>query len=472
MKIKLVIFFLIGTINWGFTQNNPIFGVPFSFDVNKEENPQIVLQDNYNHYLVTITQKGILDIIIRKFDQQNQLVDTFKHNYSINPNTLHNVKGIHQVDANRVVIFIESYSGKTKQAEVFQYLFDKTTGKFTSEILGTYTFQSVLKSGSLYVSKSENSKYLGIVYQNYNAKDQPEISECKILNAQTLETVFKKTIKYQDEFYTSERIMSDNGALILLRSPRSWKGTNYISIVTAEGETTKNVEENTKLFRPIAVSINNQDYLIAFNHKTKGIRRGDFGNIMFYDINQGVTLKNNPIEGFNSIKDINEVNFRYAFTQNNEFHIFVEAVYPQGTKPSASFPNNPNFNQPILVFGGARLLVFDFTGNLKHNIVINTNNDTEQGFYNSYGVSVINGNYYVNTGLYYKNGNYNYGLYKIDPSNNFNVTNIFFRYNSNSDYSFKSVNQLMHYNPETKFLLLSRTHNNGENMSFIKTLLQ
>jgi hypothetical protein len=466
MKKVLLLCFITLNLGWIKAQTHPIFGEEFNLDTSIEENPQIVLQDNYNHYLATVTSKGKLHIIFRKFDQQNQLVDTYTQDYAINPNTLHNVKGTFQVDANRVVTFIESYSGKTKQAEVYQYVFDKSTSKFTSTVLGTYPFVSVSKSGTLYITASQNGNYLGIVYQNYNAKGEPEVSDYTVLNAKTLEKVYKKSVTYNDEFYTSERVMSNNGAILLLRTPRSWKGTNYLSVVTAEGEATKNVEPDTKLFRPIAVSINNQDYLIAFNHRTKGIRRGDFGDIMFYDITQGSVLKNNPVEGFNSIKDIKEVNFRYAFMQNNEFHVFVESIFPQGTKPSPSFPNNPAFNQPIMNYGGARLLVFDLTGTLKQNIVLTTNNDTEVGFYHSYGVTAVKGNYFVNTGLYYKNS-YNYGFYKIDPTAGFAVSNTSLQYTHNNDYSFKSVNQLLDYNSDTKTLLLARTSKDNK-MSFVR----
>jgi hypothetical protein len=161
MKKVLLLCFITLNLGWIKAQTHPIFGEEFNLDTSIEENPQIVLQDNYNHYLATVTSKGKLHIIFRKFDQQNQLVDTYTQDYAINPNTLHNVKGTFQVDANRVVTFIESYSGKTKQAEVYQYVFDKSTSKFTSTVLGTYPFVSVSKSGTLYVTASQNGNYLG-----------------------------------------------------------------------------------------------------------------------------------------------------------------------------------------------------------------------------------------------------------------------------------------------------------------------
>lgn len=217
----------------------------------------------------------------------------------------------------------------------------------------------------------------------------------------------------------------------------------------------KTFEENTKVYRPLAISIGTQDYLIAVNYHNKGIRRGDFGSIMFYDLSQGKMLRNNNIDDFNMVKDIKEVNFRNVFIQNNEIHLFVEGKFQSGTKPSVDFPNSA-FTDPKFNYGPANLLVFSLEGELKQNIKLPINNDTEADFYHSFGLLNIKGNYFLNTGLYYKNSSYYYGFNKIDPNNKMSMTSVGLNYNN--DYSYKSVNQLIAYFVDSNKLLFARMY--------------
>lgn len=467
MKKILTIILCAITFTSGFAQTGIVKGGRFDFDTKTEQEPQVLLKDNYNHYLCSFTNTvGMLashKIIIRKFDQKNQLVDTYTQDFSLNLFTLHNVHGTYEIDNNKVVTFVESYYGKEKKSEIFKYVFDKTTAKFTSEIIATYPILSNIKSGSLSVSRSENGKYLSLVYQKYSAKKEPEESDCILLDAKTLNTVFHKTVSFQDEFYTSEKIVTNTGKIVFLRTPKSYKETNYLTVIDVNGQENKTFEENTKIHKPLAVSINDQDYLIAFNYRTKGIRRGDFGNIMFYDLNQGKVLNNNEIEGFNSVKDIEQVNFRYTFMQNNEIHVFVEGKYKEGTKPSVDFPNNPAFTDPRFVFGPANLLVFGYDGVLKQNtklLLENKNNEAE--FYHSFGVVNIKGEYFINTGIYYKNNSHYYGFYKLDASNKYAATILNLSYDLISDHPFKSVNQIVYYNVDKNQLVLARVFGDSQ----------
>ncbi len=458
-KITSVLFLMVFSILSA--QSPVVIGDKFDFDSKYELDPQLVLKDNYNHYLVTVTNRvGIQAnhrIIVRKFDQKNQLVDTFTQDYSLTLFTLHNNLGTYELSNDKVVVFVESYSGKTSKSELYKYVFDKTTGKFTSTVVASYPILSVNKSGTFSVSKSQNGQYFGVAFQKYNTKKEPEESDVMLLDAKTLDQVWKKTVSFTDEFITSEKITTNSGKVIFLRSPRSYKETNYLSVIDGQGQEEKRFDENTKVFKPLAISIGTQDYLIAMNYRDKGIRRGDFGSIMFYDLAQGKMLKNNNIDDFNMTKDIKEVNFRNVYIQNNEIHLFVEGKFQSGTKPSVDFPNS-TFTDPKYNYGPSNLLVFSMEGELKQNIKLKLNNDTEADFYRSYGLLNIKGDYFVNTGLYSDRNNYYYGFYKINPNNKFEMKSINVDYHHNNDYSYKIVNQLLAYSPDNNKLLFTRMY--------------
>lgn len=461
MKLKFTTLLFLMLFSMLFAQNQVIVGEKFDFNSKFEQDPKLVLKDNYNHYLFSITNRTGIQadhhIMVRKFDQKNQLVDTFTQNYALNIFTLHNYLGAYELSNDKLVVFIESYSNKSSKSEIYTYIFDKNTGKFTSAAIASYPIQSLNKSGSFSVSKSENSQYFGLVYQKYNAKKEPEESDCMLLDAKTLDVIWKKTVSFTDEFVTSEKITTNSAKIIFLRSPKSYKETNYLSVIDNQGQEVKRFEENTKVFKPLAISIGTQDYLIAVNYHDKGIRRGDFGNIMFYDLAQGKMLKNNSIEDFNMTKDIREVNFRNVFIQNNEIHLFVEGKFQSGTKPSVDFPNS-TFTDPNYSFGPSNLLVFSLEGELKQNIKLTLNNDTEADFYHSYGLLNIKGDYFVNTGLYIKSNNYYYGFYKINPNNKFETKALDIDYHYNDDYSYKIVNQLLAYFNDSNKLLFTRMY--------------
>lgn len=469
MKFKLVSLFLLMFCITASAQNGVVVGEKFDFDSKYEQDPQLVLKDNYNHYLFTVTNRdGMLanhHIVLRKFDQKNQLVDTYSQDFAINMFTLHNYLGAYELSNDKLVVFINSYSNKTNKTELFQYVFDKTTGKFTATVIASYPIASLSKSGNFSISKSENNQYFGMVYQKYGTKKDPEESDCTLLNAKTLDVVWKKTVSFTDEFYTTDAITTNTGKIVFLRNPRSYKETNYLSVIDGQGQEKKTFEENTKVYRPLAISIGTQDYLIAVNYHNKGIRRGDFGSIMFYDLGQGKMLRNNNIDDFNMVKDIKEVNFRNIFIQNNEIHLFVEGKFQSGTKPSVDFPNSA-FTDPKFNYGPANLLVFSLEGELKQNIKLPINNDTEADFYHSFGLLNIKGNYFLNTGWYYKNSNYYYGFNKIDPNNKMNMTSVGLNYNYNNDYSYKSVNQLVAYFIDSNKLLFGRMYG-ADKMFFV-----
>jgi hypothetical protein len=474
MKKRITVVCLL-VVSQFFAQSDFIIGSKFDFSPKVELDAQLVLKDNYNHYLVSyINTDGIQakhQITVRKFDQKNNLVDTFTQNFAIDLFTLHNYHGAYELDANKIVVFIESYSGKRKAAEIFSYIFDKTSGKFTAKVLASYPILSAGKSGALRASRSQNGNYFGLVYQKYNVKKEPEENDCMLLNAKTLDVIWKKTATFQDESASRFLTVTNSGKLLLVRDPKSYKETNYISLIDDKNQETKNFEEKLKIHHPIAISIGNKDYLIAFNYKDKGIRRGDFGYVMFYDLEQGKVLYNNDIDGFGN-KDMKEVLFSNVIMENNEIRLTAEGKAKLDVKPTTAPGSfNNSFFEEKFIYGPASLLVFSNEGTLKKNVVIKTNDaNREADLYHSFGLLNIKGNYYINTGLYNVNFKNYYGYYKINPADNFESTTLNFNFIIDNDYSFRSANQLMSYTPDTNKIMMTRTSPDNK-MFFISMAL-
>ncbi len=456
-KIIAIITLLITTLS--VAQNETVIGDKFNFDTKGEMDPQFVLVDNYNHYLASTTISGgqgpeNYQINVRKFDQKNNMVQNYSKNFKIDITTLHNYHGVYELDSNKIAVIIESYSGKRKVAEIFSYIFDKTTGEFTTKVIASYPIESNFKSGTLYVSKSQNKKFVSVVYQKKSSKKEPEESDCILLDARSFEKVWQKTATFQDEFTSTFRTVSNSGKIIFVRVPRSYKGTNYLVVVDKDNQEVKNTDENIKLHQPLSVSIGQKDYLIAFNHTTKGLRRGDFGNVLFYDLEQGKTLFNNDVDGF-SINNMKEVIFSDVFMENNEIRVVAEGLSKVDIKP---VPGSTTFVEDKFNYGPASILIFSNEGQLKKQVKIETNDaNREASLYHSFGLFNNKGNYYVNTGFYNVNMSNRYGFYKIDPTKNFETTTINFNYIFDNDYSFRSVNQLIRYNVDTNKVLFTRT---------------
>lgn len=464
IKHKLIALLLLVSITFVSAQDI-VIGSKFDFDQKSEIDPKIVLADNYNHYLFSIINRdGMMakhEVVLRKFDQKNQLVNTYSQNFAIDLFTLHNYRGGFELNNNKLVVFIESYSNKRKVSELMQYTFDKTSGAFETKVVASYPIESLTKSGTYSVAQSPNKQYFGVVYQKYNTKKEPEESDCFLLDGKSLAQLWKKTVSFSDEFYTTEKVTTNSGKLIFVREPKSYKDTPYLVQISQDNQENKTFEEDTRIQKPVAFSIGTQDYLMCFNYKRKGVRGGDFGNIMVYDLTQGKVLKNNEIGDFNQTAKIKDVFIRKVFLENNEIRVFVEGSYQSGTKPSTTFPNS-NFQDPKFNFGPANLLVFSFEGDLKQNIKLENNPDAEPDLFQSYDVLNIKGNYIVHCGLSVKGNNYYYGFYKLNPNNKFEKSAISSNYSEKGYYGYKNINQIICYFNDTNNFLVSRLYNDGK----------
>jgi len=155
MNIKIITSFALLVFSSLIAQNKVDWGTKFDVDTKNEQDMQLVMKDNYNYYLASVVNHdGMLaqnQVIIRKFDQKNQLVNTFTQNFPLaDMFTLHFYKGSFQVGNDKFVVFTHSYSNKTKKAQLDKIVFDKTSGTFTTTTLFEYPIISLSKSGDIY----------------------------------------------------------------------------------------------------------------------------------------------------------------------------------------------------------------------------------------------------------------------------------------------------------------------------------
>jgi len=471
MKLK-ILFFLMAFVSISvFGQVRKEWGAKFDYDQKNEQDPKVVMADNYNHYMLTVINKdGMLaqnQIILRKFDQKNNLVNTLVQEF---PNkdmfTLHNYMGSFEIGNDKVVVFTDTYSNKTKKKEIHKVVFDKKSQAFSTSLVVGYTFESISKSGTAKVICSQNTSFFAVTYQKFANKKIAEETECTVLDGKTLEVVWKKTVTLPIELYTDNVVVTNSGKLVFVKRVVDKSAKHSISVVDANSIEDKEFGLNIKINKPLALSIGTQDYLIAFSSSATQ-RINIYDSILLYDLQSGTILKNNPIKDFSAIKDLQEIKYDYLNVQNNEIHLFVECKYQTGTRPDPAFPNNPGFNIPVYSNGEANLFILGTDGQLKKTIDFKVTpiNDNLVG---CVGILNFQGSYFVNAGNVYDSyGKYKSGIFKLEPpifeqvltNNQYAIP-----YNEeNGDFrSGRSINQFFQYFPDNKRMLMAASYGDGK----------
>lgn len=454
---KIALFVLFAFSQLSFSQYKFEFGTSFDYDVKGESNPEFVLNDNYNTFLLTtMNVTGMMSsnrMIVRKFDQKNQLINTVKQDFpKFDIGTLHNVLGTSVSTTGKATVFVESYSNKSKKTDISKLTFDKKTNAISTTVLATYPILSVGKAANVHMQKSANGNYIAIRCTKYRAKEEPEVNLLLVLDANSLEVVWQKEVSFEDKYYTEFHSVSNSGKIVLVRSAKGWKLDNYLTIVTADNQENKTFEEAVKLQQPKLVNIGVQDYLIAFNYPIKGARSGEFDKLMFYDLTSGKILQNNKVSEFSNLKKLKEVEFKNIVLQSNEMHLFtqakteIDAKNPDGTMNSQAF-FNPKFRYEL-----ANVFVLSNEGIIKSSTKLVTDNASEIVASDAFGLINIKGTYYINTGHYYS-------FYALKPDFTRNANDIlsFTNYDDPDRDRNVYVNQLIDYLPDSKRLVFART---------------
>lgn len=476
------------------------WGPKFDYDVKNEQDPKIVLADNYNHYLMTIVNKdGMMaqhEIIIRKFDQKNKLINTFKQWF---PNkdtyTLYNYLGSYELGKDKVVIFTDSYSNKTKKKEIHRIIFDKSTDTFTTTLIVGYTFESISKSGTAYVVASQNGNYYGVVYTKFSNRKIAEVNECTVLNGSTFEIAWQKTVTFPMEFYSGDITMTNSGKLVFVKRVVDKSAKHSLLLVDANGETEKELGAEIKIAKPLAISIGTQDYLIALNFKAS-YREWAYSNIMLYDLELGKIINNDEINIFTGIKDIKDIRYNYVNVKDYQIDLFMECNYQTGSKPSTldSFKNDPKFNDPVYSFGSGTLIVMDRAGKVTNvNKIVANGLPFSNELVSNFGVLNYKGDYYINT-FAFRQENYRtieYAVFNQLAGPNYKSQTVKVRfpeylYKRDSDDSDDEINdsrggtghyigdgtyihQFCNYFPDTKRLLFAQYYADGK-VAFVNYL--
>jgi hypothetical protein len=458
------------------------WGAKFDYDLKIEQEPKVVLADNYNHYLMTFVNKdGIMaqhQIIMRKFDQKNNLVDTFIQDFPEKTLfTLYNCLGSYELGKDKVVIFIDGYSNKTKKKSIHRMIFDKTTDKFTSTLIVDYTFESLSKSGTAYVVPSQNGNYYGIVYSKFSNKKIAEVDECTVIDAKTFDVVWKKTITFPVEFYSGDITVTNSGKLVFIKRVVSKSEKHALYVVDATSEADKDLGADIKLSRPVAITIGNQDYLIAFNLEAR-LREWSYSNIMLYDLQLGKIISNDKIDAFPGIKDPQDVRYNVN-VHDNQIDLFAECKYQTGSKPSTGmFANDPKFNDPVFSFGSGIMISMSKEGKIMSSTYLlekgTPYNNELVGFS---GLLTYKGNYYVNTYAFNDKGREYAHFYQLVPPGFSKKTVIrfpFYYYDTDSRYGIENdsndgefrgghyIHQFVNYFPDSKRLLFAKYFEDGK----------
>lgn len=452
-----------------FAQTKKEWGSKFDYDIKTEIDPKVVLADNYNHYMISVINKdGMLGqnkIIIRKFDQKNTLVNTFIQEFPYKDMfTLHNYLGSFELGKDKVVVFTDSYSNKTKKKEIHKVVFDKNTDTFTTTLVVGFIFESLSKSGTAYVVGSQNGAYIGVIYSKFSNKKIAEVDECTVLNATTLDVAWQKTVAFPLEFYSGDITLTNSGKLVFVKRVVSKSEKHSLLVVDASSETDKDLGANIKISRPLAISIGTQDYLIAFNFEAR-LREWAYSNIMLYDLQSGKILNNDKIVIFPGIKDIQDVKYNYVNVHDNQIDLFTESKYQTGSMPSTAFPNDPKFNDPVYTYGSGTVIVMDTEGKLKSNDKLDVIPFGNELVY-SFGVFNQKGNYYINTAGFTERGVEYASFYQLTPETytSSKKSKIDFVYNvSEEAYLHGSfIHQFVNYFPDSKRILFAKYFSDGK----------
>jgi len=449
------------------------WGAKFDYDIKNEIDPKVVMADNYNHYLFSVVNKdGMMaqnQVIIRKFDQKNNLVNTFTQEFPYKDMfTLHNYLGGYEVGKDRIVVFTDSYSNKTKKKEIHRIVFDKNTDTFTTTLVVGYTFETLAKSGTAYIIASQNGNYFGVVYTKFSNRKIAEVSECTVIDGKTFDTVWQKTVTMGLEFATENPTLTNSGKIVFIKRVVSKSAKHSLCVVDATGEADKDLGAEIKISRPVAISIGTQDYLIAFNFKAS-YREWAYSNIMLYDLQGGRIINNDNIDAFPGIKDIQDVKYNMVNVHDNQIDIFTECKYQTGSVPSKMFPNDPKFADPVYSFGQGMLISMNSEGKVVKSMQLLPKVPYANELVYNFGLLNFKGSYYLNTAAWGGDrGSIEYPvLYQlVSPAFTFKAQNIQFStpYNNmDGEYGGGSyIHEFINYLQDSRKLLLAKYYGDGK----------
>ncbi|MCW3160023.1 hypothetical protein [Chryseobacterium oryctis] len=437
-----------------FAQMKITEGNKFTTDTNLETNEKLVLTDDYNSYMFSVINvDGLMrnvfphkKLLMRKLDQNGSLIDTYVKDYANKTNgVLHNYLGSQQIDEDRLVAFTEEYFGKENRKEVFQHVFSKKEGTFTTKSIAKYTIESANKSGTTHVLFSENGKFAAVFNDRFSNKKTGNINDVLVMDLRTLSPVWNKEITLSDDYVEKSLTLTNSGKVVLLRKAAGWKESYKLELVSNDED--KDLPFDSKYIpeKLYAISKNDNDYLVAFGRKNATVTIGTstFGTIMFYDIKSGKAIISNT--NLAGSKDMNDVKVIKTIVKGDEVLMAIQqetVTRPQET-PMNRFPD------PVYKLESGVLIKFNKEGEVKQFVPVGTSTGRriqviESGD-NLYVSSFYPKGAFGNTGFSMKVYDFN-GLVPKELNANYNGKNFFM------NYGFADGN-LIQYVPNTNKLM-------------------
>ncbi|RZJ48390.1 MAG: hypothetical protein EOO19_07345 [Chryseobacterium sp.] len=442
---KTLIFSLSILSALAFGQKKFVYGDSFEYNSKYEKDIKLVLADDYNQYVFSdINEDGYSSyphkkIIIRKLDQNGSMIDTFIKDYANKTNgVLHNYLGSIEISKDQFVIFTEEIETKVNRKEIFQHVFNKKDGNFTTTSVAKLFTEGGMKQGTTYVKFSENGKYAAIINDRSVSKKTANTIDNIVMDLSTMTKKWEKEITLDTDYMEAEVAVTNSGRILILRKSTGWKESSKLVYVSAQGEQDIPLKDKLILKTLTPVSINDQDYLTSFGYYT-GVRinQSNFGDMAFINLQNGnITMSevpayrnNTTMSGVNIIRTetVNGKTFMYGFDVNK--------TMPQST-PSNRFPD------PIITYGNGRWFVVGSDG---------TSSDSSAEIYGNAGYFTKG-----NTTYFFGDG-YNLTPFKagnIGKGSNINIHN-----NSEGNGSTRRANSILtavRYIPESDRLIFLR----------------
>ncbi|MDH6252622.1 hypothetical protein M2347_002349 [Chryseobacterium sp. H1D6B] len=350
---------------FAFGQKKFVYGDGFEYNSKYEKDIKLVLCDDYNQYVFSdINEDGYSSyphkkIILRKLDQNGSFVDTYIKDYANKTNgVIHNYLGSQELNKDQLVIFTEEIETRNNRKEIFQHVFNKKDGNFTTTSVAKLFIESGMKQGTTYFKFSENGKYAAIINDRSVSKKTANTIDNIVIDLTTLSKKWEKEITLDTDYMEYTASVTNSGRILILRKSTGWKESSKLVYVSAQGEQDIALQDKLILKTLQPVSINDQDYLVSFGYFTGArINQSDFGDMAFINLQNG-SITMSKFSEFRSNTTMSDVDI--SLIQHNNGKTFLYGFDVNKTMPPSTATNR--FPDPIISYGAGRWITINSDG--------------------------------------------------------------------------------------------------------------
>ncbi|KQS89183.1 hypothetical protein [Chryseobacterium sp. Leaf394] len=453
-----------------FSQSKYNHGNKFDFDKTIEKDVEMVAGDANSFYMSSITNENTFEsksqIFVRKFDNTNNLKQTFTYNIPQMEKFAY-INYLGSFDAGNNIVFItETYAGKLKKKNIYKIIFDKTAGTFREDLMATFPIESVMKSGTSYFEKSENGRYGAVVFYEHSPRKEPVKININVFETSNLKTVWEKQITGEAGSSDSDFFVSNSGNVGLIRNAKQNASLLY---VTAQGQEEKFFTEKMKIVSETAVSIGSKDYLIAFNNTPKSfkVNASDFENLMLYDIAEGKIISNEVASQYNDGSKIVDINIPYSTVSGDNIYLFTESRLNAGTKKVKSPMGTMMIDETYYLAGDPRMVIINSTTGKIDNVVALNGKGRKNAELDLHALGIVNvkGNYFMKKGE-----NYDLSAVNLDSKSVVELKNMP-PYKETQAAQFQgsgdAYSQALLYRPDVKGIYYPRTYDGSKSAAIV-----